>query len=238
MAPRIYLVRHSEGYHQLEPTSETRYLPDPLLTEKGIAMCKDFANHFPKSIHLDLICASPLRRTIQTTQYCFAENLKQTPPILLLPYAQEATDLPSDTGSDRKVVEQEFGELVDASMVEEGWTSNTGIYAPTPEALKERAGKLKTWLRARTEAEVAVVGHGNFWHYVTGEVDEEGDQTSKFLNMRNLTQCSCADLGIAPDWANVEWRSYTFTDEEDGSAKLQEESDSVARREMPNRITN
>jgi broad specificity phosphatase PhoE len=197
-------------------------------------MCKDFANHFPKSIHLDLICASPLRRTIQTTQYCFAENLKQTPPILLLPYAQEATDLPSDTGSDRKVVEQEFGELVDASMVEEGWTSNTGIYAPTPEALKERAGELKNWLRARTEAEVAVVGHGNFWHYVTGEVDEEGNQTSKFLNMRNLTQCSCADLGIAPDWANVEWRSYTFTDEEDGSAKLQEESDSVARREMPN----
>jgi hypothetical protein len=40
---------------------------------------------------------------------------------VLLPYAQEATDLPSDTGSDRTVIEQKFGKLVDATLVEEGW---------------------------------------------------------------------------------------------------------------------
>jgi broad specificity phosphatase PhoE len=196
MAPRIHLLRHGQGYHQLEPTSENQYLLDPLLTEKGIAKCKDFAKNFPKSLHPNLICSSPLRRSIQTAQYCFAENLMHTPPILLLPYAQEATDLPSDTGSDRAVLEQQFGELVDASMVEEGWNSNTGIYAPTAQALKERAGKLRAWLRARTEAEVVVVGHGNFWHHLTGEVDEQGNQTSKLLNMRNSRRCSYTNGGF------------------------------------------
>jgi hypothetical protein len=39
---------------------------------------------------------------------------------------------------------------------------------------------------------------------------------------------------LAPYWSNTEWRSYTFVDGEDGSAKLQEETDSIARRETPN----
>jgi hypothetical protein len=75
------------------------------------------------------------------------------------------------------------------------WNSNTGIYAPTAQALKERAGKLRAWLRARTEGEVVVVGHGNFWHHLTGEVDEEGNQTSKFLNIRNSARRSRVDDG-------------------------------------------
>ena len=133
---------------------------------------------------MELICASPLQRTIQTAEYTFAERLERIAPIVLLPYAQEATDLPSDTGSDRAVIEERFGEFVDAELVEEGWNSNTGIYAPTPEALKERAARLRDWLRARPEKEVVVVGHGNFWHYLTGEVDENGKQTSKsFANV-------------------------------------------------------
>lgn len=179
MPPRVYLVRHGQGYHQLEPTDKNQYLPDPALTEEGIARCKYFAKRFPESANLELICASPLQRTIQTAKYTFAERLEQVAPIVLLPYAQEATDLPSDTGSDRAVIEERFGRLVDAELVEKGWNSSTGIYAPTPKALKERAAKLRAWLRARPEREVAVVGHGNFWHYLTGEVDENGKQTSK-----------------------------------------------------------
>lgn len=183
MPPRVFLVRHGQGYHQLEPTDKNQYLHDPALTEEGIARCKDFAANFPKSIHLDLICASPLQRTIQTAKYSFAERLGQIAPIVLLPYAQEATDLPSDTGNDRAVIEEWFGELVDTSLVEEGWNSNTGIYAPTAKALKERAAKLRAWLQARPERAVTVVGHGNFWHHLTGEVDENGKQTSKFSLM-------------------------------------------------------
>lgn len=44
-----------------------------------------------------------------------------------------------------------------------------------------------------------------------------------------------ADEDTAPYWSNNEWRSYTFLDaREDGSADLQEDSESIARREAPN----
>lgn len=181
MAPRLHLVRHGIGHHQDEPTEKNQHLPDPLLTDKGIERCKTFAKDFPKSIQLDLICASPLRRTIQTAKYSFPDYLERLSPIILLPYAQEATDLPSDTGSDRDVIEKEFGDLVDATLVEDGWNSNKGVYAAMPEALSERARRLREWLQARPEGEVVVVGHGNFWHYLTGDVDAEGNQTSEFL---------------------------------------------------------
>ena len=181
MAPHIHLIRHGQGYHQLEPTEKNQYLPDPALTEQGIERCKYYGELFPKSVNLELICASPLQRTIQTAEYTFAERLEQIAPIVLLPYAQEATDLPSDTGSDRAVIEQKFGKLVDARLVEDGWNSNTGIYAPTSKALHERASRLRAWLQARPEKEVVVVGHGNFWHFLTGEVDDDGNQTSRFM---------------------------------------------------------
>ncbi|GAB7325808.1 hypothetical protein MBLNU13_g09893t2 [Cladosporium sp. NU13] len=182
MPPRVFLLRHGQGHHQLEPTDKNQYLHDPALTEEA--------------------------------KYSFAERLGQIAPIVLLPYAQEATDLPSDTGNDRAVIEEWFGELVDTSLVEEGWNSNTGIYAPTAKALKERAAKLRAWLQARPERAVAVVGHGNFWHHLTGEVDENGKQTT-------------------PYWSNNEWRSYHFV-LEDGSANLEEDEESIARREVPN----
>ena len=39
----------------------------------------------------------------------------------------------------------------------------------------------------------------------------------------------------APYWSNNEWRSYTFLEtRRDGSADLQEDEESIARREVPN----
>lgn len=177
MPPHIHLLRHGQGYHQVEPTSKNRNIHDPRLTPEGIEKCKQFHTEtFSKlNLHASLICASPLRRTIQTAQYC----LSPLDPIVLLPNAQEATDLPSDTGSSREEIEAEFGALVDASRVEEGWNSNGGIYAPSPEALGKRAAALRAWLYERPEKEVVVIGHGNFWHWLTGEIDAEGNQTSK-----------------------------------------------------------
>ena len=192
---RIHLLRHGQGAHQLPPTEKNQYLPDPALTEEGIAACKAFRQNHPAStLNPDLICASPLRRTIQTARYCFGDRFDsngdgrdggKTERILLLPYAQEATDLPSDTGSEQAVLEGEFGSLVDCGLLvgedgEGGWRSSSGVYAPTHEALRARAKGLREWLAGREEGEVVVVGHGQFWHWVTGEVDGEGRQTSEF----------------------------------------------------------
>jgi broad specificity phosphatase PhoE len=204
---RIHLIRHGQGQHQLPPTSKNQYLPDPILTEEGIAACKAFRKNYPASIlNPDLICASPLRRTIQTAKYCFSDRFesstdKNKEQILLLPYAQEATDLPSDTGSEQAVLEGEFGDLVNFEILvgeegEKGWRSSQGIYAPSKEALRARAKGLREWLAGRSERDIVVVGHGQFWHWVTGEVDAEGKQTSEFIFLFcwAFFWCDCENL--------------------------------------------
>ena len=177
MAPRIHLVRHGQGYHQLEPLHESRQCPDPELTNLGVLQCKALNTTFPEYFHIDLICASPMRRTILTAKYCFASTLERTAPILLQPLAQEDTDEPCDVGSAPDALKKEFGDLIDTSLVKEGWNSKKGIYAPTPEALRDRARQLRRWLRLCPEKEVVVVGHGTFFQYVIGDVDGQGHIT-------------------------------------------------------------
>lgn len=174
MAPRIHLIRHGQGYHQLEPIQENKQRPDPVLTDHAVTRCKAFNAAFPEYIHIDLVCSSPMRRAILTAKYCFASALERTGCILLLPLAQEDSAAPCDVGSGPEVLKAEFGDLVDLSMVEEGWNSKEGLYAPTPNALRERARKLRHELRLRPEKEVVVVSHGTFLQYIIDDVDAQG----------------------------------------------------------------
>lgn len=179
MPPHVHLIRHAQGYHQLESTLTNGNLPDPSLTPLGVTRCNNLSPTLHESLHPSLICASPLRRAIQTAQHLFSTGPR---PILLLPDAQEATDVPSDTGSSREAIEGEFGDEIDASRLEDGWNSNEGKYGAGKEALAERARRLRAWLRERPEMDVVVIGHGNFWHWATGEVDDDGNQTSRFCH--------------------------------------------------------
>lgn len=180
MSPAIiHLIRHGQGFHQLDPESEHRQIPDPALTEQGVARCKVFCSEFPRQNQVGLICASPLRRTILTARYCFAPLITQMHPITLLPYAQEDTAEPCDTGSSLALLRKEFKDFIDVTNMSEGWDSKQGIYEPRLIALKQRARELRCWLRNRAESEVVVVGHGSFWHWVTEEVDEDGSLTGE-----------------------------------------------------------
>lgn len=169
MPPRIHLVRHGEGEHNVDPTSENRQIRDPALTPAAVSRCLEFHKIFPDyEQHIDLVCASPMRRTIQTAQYCFKDIIATTPSrtLLLLPLAQEVTDQPCDIGSSPGEIEAEFGDLVDVSLMEEPWTSKQGIYAATLEGLETRARVLRRWLFEREENDVLIVGHGAFFDYL------------------------------------------------------------------------
>lgn len=78
-----------------------------------------------------------------------------------------------------------------------GWWVHEGEFAFDPPALLERAAKLRRWIKQRPEKEVVLVAHGFFNHYITGEVDEKGEQTT-------------------PWWNEAELRTYIFV--EDGDA--------------------
>ena len=125
---RIHLVRHGQGQHNLEPLVKNRQIHDAKLTDLGIQRCKKFSEEFPKNIQIDLVCASPMWRAIQTASYCFSDVVSKTKTqrILLLPDAQETSAFPCDIGSPVSVIIKEFGDLVDAHIVTDEWTSKKG----------------------------------------------------------------------------------------------------------------
>ncbi|KAJ5460861.1 uncharacterized protein N7458_002413 [Penicillium daleae] len=195
MAPIIHAVRHAQGLHNL--CTANHVIQDPLLTVRGHEQCAKLQKSFPNHAQIDLVTASPLRRTIYTALESFGPVFESHPDMKLiaLPDTQETSDVPCDTGSEPAVLQEEFaGKPVDLELVHEGWNNKDGRYAPTNRALKERARAARRWLKARPEKEIILVTHGGFLHYFT----EDWEDSSQYQGT---------------GWVNTEYRTYTFTDE-------------------------
>lgn len=213
MAPRaVHFIRHAEGYHNLH---EDEYIPDPDLTPKGKDQCKQVSTTFPFFDRVDLVCASPIRRAIQTALISMEPYLQSGKHhILALPLAQEATDKPANTPSGINKLKKEYGDVVDFHRCMDTYVdydSKEGRFAPDGKSLHTRAIELRRFLRDRDEQEVVIVSHGDFLHYITGHVDEEGNQLGGW-------------------WDNTECRSFRFFPVGHEEALLQETDESVELR--------
>lgn len=157
----IYLVRHGKAINNETPSNVT--LRDPGLTDMGLSQARSVAANFPFFEKIDLLCASPLWRTLQTASIVFDHLIKRKGKgmkIIALPDAQEASDSYTDTGSERRAIEQGFGEFVDFTEVKtEDWYKHEGDNATDTKSLLERARRLRCWLRNREENEIVVVTH-------------------------------------------------------------------------------
>lgn len=160
MAPTIHLVRHAQGFHNL--CEENHKIHDPLLTPVGKQQCADLQDDFRHHGGVDLIVASPIRRTIYTSLLGFDKDLHNKGlKVIALPELQETSDLPCDTGSAPEELAKEFADKpVDLGLVKEGWNVKAGKWAATREAIAERAKEAREWLRSRPEQEIVVVTHG------------------------------------------------------------------------------
>ncbi|EMF12799.1 phosphoglycerate mutase-like protein [Sphaerulina musiva SO2202] len=212
MSPILHVMRHGQGYHSSAVTKDGHLLRDPFLTEKGKQQCRDRCKAFTRHGHIELLVASPMRRAIQTCQLSFQPAVERGLVIVCLPHAEEVSDAPADTGSPVNVLQAEFGSAVNFDHLEEGWFKHDGEFAIDPKAVKARATKLRQWLKARPEKEIAMVSHGFFNHYLCEEVDDDGQQTT-------------------PWWNEAELRTYTFSDDEnDNIAKIYETPESLTAR--------
>ena len=120
MSPVIHCVRHAQGIHNL--TTSNHHVLDPLLTTYGEQQCFNFATEFPHHKGIELVVASPLRRTIHTALLAFAPEIERGLKILALPDIQETSSLPCDSGSELAQLREEFKHMpVDLSLVEDGW---------------------------------------------------------------------------------------------------------------------
>ena len=115
---------------------------------------------------IDLVVASPLKRTLNTALIAFEPVLKEKGlNVIAMPELQETSDLPCDTGSSLEVLAKEFeGKPVDLNLVKPGWDSKRMKWAPTTTAIVKRAGDARRWLMARPEKEIVVVSHGRTPH--------------------------------------------------------------------------
>ncbi|KAL2818471.1 histidine phosphatase superfamily [Aspergillus cavernicola] len=192
----IHCVRHAQGVHNL--CTANHVILDPLLTDLGNEQCTKLRDAFPRHDKIDLIVASPLRRTIYTALQSFEPVFKANPnlKLILLPDIQETSDVPCDTGSDTEALKKEIAEKglpVDTSLVEEGWNVKTGRYAPTNAAVSQRARTARRWLKARPEKEIVMVSHGSLLHYFT----DDWEDSSQFQGT---------------GWVNAQYRTYTFSE--------------------------
>lgn len=105
--------------------TENHVIPDPPLTDLGHEQCKKLRASFPRHADIDLVTASPLRRTIYTALESFEPVFQAKPDlkIIALPDIQETSDVPCDTGSEPEALKCEFKSGVDLTLVQKGWNN-------------------------------------------------------------------------------------------------------------------
>jgi broad specificity phosphatase PhoE len=110
--------------------TENHVIPDPLLTDLGHEQCRTLRDTFPRHANIDLVTASPLRRTLYTALESFEPVLKAKPDlkVIALPDIQEISDVPCDTGSEPSVLKEEFKSNVDLDLVQEGWNNKVCFF--------------------------------------------------------------------------------------------------------------
>lgn len=119
-----------QGVHNLSVANHV--IHDPLLTDLGNEQCVRLRQNFPFHDRIDLVTASPLRRTIYTALQSFEPVFERRPDLklLLLPDAQETSDVACDTGSDPDVLRKEIedrGLPVDMEYVKDGWNNKVVV---------------------------------------------------------------------------------------------------------------
>ncbi|KAK0904273.1 hypothetical protein LTR91_012801 [Friedmanniomyces endolithicus] len=177
-------MRHGQGEHSSAVNKDGKSVRDAPLTQHGKDQCAERCKTFQSHDKIDLLLASPLRRALQTCVLSFAPSIARGQKILALPMAEEASDDPCDTGSPVDVLRKEFPDIV-------------------------LFDHLRRFIRDRDEKEIVLVTHGFFAHYLTGDVNEKGEQTTGW-------------------WQETELRTFDFVDGGE-KATIKETEESLLR---------
>lgn len=161
MPPRIHCVRHAQGYHNLDKEGAEQ-IENPELTPRGRDQCLLLRKNFPYHDKVDLVVASPIRRTIQTALLSMQPSIeKKGFKIRLLPEVQETSAKPMDVGGDPEVIKERFKNApVDVNGLPEDWNSKQGEWEPTTNHIQKMARDARFWLKNRPEKEIVLVTHG------------------------------------------------------------------------------
>ncbi|KAI8942925.1 hypothetical protein NX059_000963 [Plenodomus lindquistii] len=197
MPPKIHLIRHAQGEHNATRDYTIR---DAVLTPKGKEQCRALKSAFQYHDQVDIVFASPLRRTIQTAALSLGPALSRGEvSFVLSPVLQEVSNIGcdvgiADTAEDVKHFLPELftdGEVkFDLAKID---AAAQGYWAYEKQAILQRAADFRNFLFQRPEKQIVLVTHGAFAHFLTEDWDVEDPMT-----------------GTA--YKNCEHREFIFTD--------------------------
>jgi probable phosphoglycerate mutase len=144
----LWLVRHAEAEHNVS----SNFQFDPPLTKEGWAQAAR-ASEEVKDLALDLVCVSPLRRTLQTADVMFGGF-----PSIACEDLRERLFCSCNFRRDVAEARAEFAD-VDFSNIDEGPDPQIGNESEDERGVRIRAQSFLEWLRARPEQQIAVVTH-------------------------------------------------------------------------------
>eukprot|EP01064_Diplonema_japonicum_P023618 TRINITY_DN34034_c0_g1_i1.p1 TRINITY_DN34034_c0_g1~~TRINITY_DN34034_c0_g1_i1.p1 ORF type:complete len:198 (+),score=26.42 TRINITY_DN34034_c0_g1_i1:37-630(+) len=175
----IWLVRHAEGEHNVKDR-KVKFSFDPPLTNEGWRQAWEMHERLKGDGGVDLICVSPLRRTLQTADALFRNERCEKVAIEDL---RERTMSSCNWRRSVDEQEQDFPD-VDYSAIERGQDPRLHRRDETPESVYRRSLRFLQWLSRQPESRVAIVTHWQVLYHGLMPLmcPSSGDKQRRFKN--------------------------------------------------------
>lgn len=170
MAEDIYLIRHGQSTFNLlfEPSGVDPLHFDAPLSSLGVGQVAK-ARQTAASLGADLVVASPLTRALETAIGLFGGD---PVPMIVSSIHRERLGNSCDVGRAPSVLLKEFPTLnfdhLDDTWWHNGEKDDRGVPVEPDRLFMHRVREFSHWIASRPERTVAVVGHGTFFHRLTG----------------------------------------------------------------------
>jgi broad specificity phosphatase PhoE len=170
MGKKTYLIRHGQSTFNVlfEKTGIDPLHFDAPLSAEGVRQVT-CARTAAVNLGGDLVVTSPLTRALQTTMGLFHE---QTVPVVVSSILRERLGNSCDVGRTPAVLTAEYPSLdfnhLDDTWWHDGEKDDRGVPVEPEHLLMRRLSEFINWIEARPEQTIAVVGHGTFFHRLTG----------------------------------------------------------------------
>lgn len=171
MPSKIILIRHGQSTFNAhyEATGEDPGHVDAPLTELGHRQAAAVREQLAGT-HVDVAICSPLTRAIQTTLGIFGHR---DVPVHVTCHHRERLESSCDVGRPPAVLSEHFPHLAFDHLRDPWWHHEpdmAGPFAVEPlHVFEARVREFRDWIAAREEDAVAVIGHGTFFHALTGQ---------------------------------------------------------------------
>lgn len=232
----VHIIRHAEGFHNVNNQYKHAALLDARLTEKGLAQCQEKATE--GSPPADLVITSTMTRCIQTALHSFPSLVdKPEIPFLAHESIRETVNYECDRRRPISEIRQEFPR-VDFSHVQEeedeiwnGYEVRIGQWEKHRESselhkVAERGRAFWTWLSKRDEEEVIVCTHSAFlrcilsWgqeggvEFAMSQLLDDREDPGPDVPLKRYRGDEKFEQYVRRDFANCEMRSFVLVFDE------------------------